>query len=194
MALDSAILHEKAVVTLADIICLATPPRQIVRMPSTDSGFVRMDLEETAAYFSQHPLKVKAAGKRILMLPLILFSDDTSGNKSKKWHKFESWYLSLAGLPRSHNTRRDNIHFVCCSDKVSPIDLGGPIAQELTMLETEGTFVFDALYQEMVLVLAPLLCIVCDNPRASELLNHLGSAAIKFCRICMVSTVYLCVH
>eukprot|EP00731_Ephydatia_muelleri_P016898 Em0009g1322a len=153
-----------------------------------------MDLEETAAYFSQHPLKVKAAGKRILMLPLILLSDDTSGNKSKKWHKFESWYLSLAGLPRSHNTRRDNIHFVCCSDKVSPIDLGGPIAQELTMLETEGTFVFDALYQEMVLVLAPLLCIVCDNPRASELLNHLGSAAIKFCRICMVSTVYLCVH
>ncbi|KAL5494053.1 hypothetical protein EMCRGX_G015323 [Ephydatia muelleri] len=142
MALDSAILHEKAVVTLADIICLATPPRQIVRMASTDSGFVRMDLEETAAYFSQHPLKVKAAGKRILMLPLILFSDDTSG---------------------------------------------GPIAQELTMLETEGTFVFDALYQEMVLVLAPLLCIVCDNPRASELLNHLGSAAIKFCRICMTS-------
>ncbi|KAL5482287.1 hypothetical protein EMCRGX_G022596 [Ephydatia muelleri] len=142
-------------------------------------------MRETAAYFSQHPLKVKAAGKRILMLPLILLSDDTSGNKSKKWHKFESWYLSLAGLPRSHNTRRDNIHFVCCSDKVSPIDLGGPIAQELTMLETEGTFVFDALYQEMVLVLAPLLCIVCDNPRASELLNHLGSAAIKFCRICM---------
>ena len=55
------------------------------------------------------------------------------------------------------------------------------------MLETEGTCVFDALYQEMVLVLAPLLCIVCDNPRASDILDHLGSAAIKFRRICMVS-------
>ena len=105
--------------------------------------------KETAAYFSQHPLKVKAAGKRILNIPLIHLNDDTSGNKSKKWHKFD---LSMAGLGCSHNTRRDNIHFVCCSDKVSPIDLGGPIAQELTMLETEGTFVFDALYQEMVLV------------------------------------------
>ena len=55
------------------------------------------------------------------------------------------------------------------------------------MLETEGTCVFDALYQEMVLVLAPLLYIVCDNPRALDILNHLGSAAIKFCLICMVS-------
>ncbi|KAL5497408.1 hypothetical protein EMCRGX_G013875 [Ephydatia muelleri] len=29
----------------------------------------------------------------------------------------------------------------------------------------------------MVLVVAPLMCIVCINPRASELLNHLGSTA-----------------
>ena len=64
--------------------------------------YLRPFKKETAAYFSQHPLKVKAAGKSILNIPLILFSDDTSGNKSKKWHKFD---LSLAGLPRSHNTR-----------------------------------------------------------------------------------------
>ena len=106
-----------------------------------------VSLKGTAAYFSQHPLKFKAAEKGIVMLPLILFCDDTSGNKLKKWHKFESWYLSLAGLPRSHNTRPENIHFVCCSDKVSPIiDLGRPIAQKLTMLETEGICVFDALH------------------------------------------------
>ena len=33
------------------------------------------------------------------MLPLVLFADDTSGNRSKKWHKLESWFLRLAGLP-----------------------------------------------------------------------------------------------
>ena len=43
------------------------------------------------------------------MVPLILFSDDTSGNRSKKWHKFESWFLSLAGLPRHLNPRTPDV-------------------------------------------------------------------------------------
>ena len=121
------------------------------------------------------------------MVPLILFSDDTSGNKSKKWHKFECWYLSLAGLPRHQNARLDNIHFVSCSDSVSALDLSVPIAKELTKLECEGMVAFDALYQEEVLVVAPLMCIVCDNPRASQLVIHLGSTALLHCRICTVS-------
>ena len=122
------------------------------------------------------------------MLPLILFSDDTSGNRSKKWHKFESWYLSFADLPRHLNSRIENINFVCSSDSVSPLDMAEPIAQQLTALETEGVFTYDALHQETVLVVAPLMCIVCDIPRASVLLNHLGSAALKHCPQCMVSS------
>ncbi|KAL5503323.1 hypothetical protein EMCRGX_G010252 [Ephydatia muelleri] len=35
------------------------------------------------------------------------------------------------------------------------------------------------------LVIAPLTLIICDNPHASELLGHLGSTALKYCRICM---------
>eukprot|EP00731_Ephydatia_muelleri_P004491 Em0002g667a len=34
-------------------------------------------------------------------------------------------------------------------------------------------------------MIAPLILIICDNPRASELLGHLGSTALKYCRICM---------
>ena len=122
------------------------------------------------------------------MLPLILFSDDTSGNRSKKWHKFESWYLSFAGLPHHLNSRIENINFVCSFDSVSPLDMAEPIAQQLTALETEGVFTYYALHQETVLVVAPLMCIVWDNPRASVLLNHLGSAALKHCPQCMVSS------
>eukprot|EP00731_Ephydatia_muelleri_P004501 Em0002g677a len=134
------------------------------------------------------PLKARADGKRVMMLPLILFSDDTSGNRSKKWHKVESWYLSFAGLPRHLNARIENINFVCSSDSVSPLDLSEPITQQLTALETEGVFnTFDASHQETVLVVAPLMCIVCDNPRASVLLNHLGSAALKHCPRCMTT-------
>ena len=79
---------------------------------------------------------------------------------------------------------------MCSSDSVSPLDLSELIAQQLTTLETEGVFTFDTLHQETVLVVAPFMCIVCYNPRASVLLNHLGSAALKHC---MVSTMKSCI-
>ena len=127
-------------------------------------------------YLTPHPIKGKAAGRKVVMVPLILFSD---GNRSKKWHKFESlyMYLPLAGLPRKDNMQRVNIHFICSSDSVTPLEMAEPIARELATLENEGFEVFDAYSNENVLVVAPLLLVVCDNPRASELLNHLGSAA-----------------
>ena len=112
------------------------------------------------------------------MLPLILFTDDTSGNKSKKWHKFESWYLLLAGLGSS--------------DSISALDMATPIADELIQLENSGVDVYDAYQNEHVLVIAPLLCIICDNPMASQLLNHLGGSAKKYCRLCMVCISAYC--
>lgn len=123
------------------------------------------------------------------MLPLVLFSDDTSGNKSKKWHKFDSWSVMFAGLPRHENAKIRSIHFCCCSDVVSAVDMTPPIAQELCALEKNGVEAFDALLKQPVIVVAPLMCILGDNPRASEILNHLGSSARKYCRMCMVSCV-----
>ena len=133
-----------------------------------------------------HHLKDKAAGRPVVMLPIILYSDDTSGNKSKKWHKFDSWCVLLAGLPREMNTQIPNIHFMCCSDTVSFLEMTEPIARELIQLEIEGLEAYDAHLHQPVLVVAPVLCAICDNPRASEMLNHMGGTALKFCRMCMV--------
>ncbi|SMN01278.1 hypothetical protein SPONL_1899 [uncultured Candidatus Thioglobus sp.] len=143
-------------------------------------------LKDCSGYLRPHPAKEKAADRPVVMLPLVLFTDDTSGNVSKKWHKFDSWSLMLAGLPRHENTKIENIHFVCCSDVASAVEMAGTIVTELISLE-DGIEVYDALLKQPVLVLAPLMCILADNPRAAELLNHLGSSAKKFCRMCMVS-------
>ena len=56
------------------------------------------------------------------MLPLILYTDDTSGNKSKQWNKFDSWCLKLASLPNKENQSLENIHFLCTSNKVLSIN------------------------------------------------------------------------
>ena len=45
----------------------------------------------------KHPLKNKAGGNPVVIAPIILYSDDFSGNRSKKWNKFDAWCLTLAG-------------------------------------------------------------------------------------------------
>ena len=139
-------------------------------------------------YFASNEWKEKAEGKKVIMVPLILFTDDTSGNQSKKWNNFESWYLLLAGRGSHANAKPSNIHFLTTSNKVSPLDQSVPIVEELLLLESEGIEAYDAFSDCQVLVVAPLICVICDNPRAKELCNQLASSTRKYCRISMVRT------
>ena len=67
------------------------------------------------------------------------------------------------------------------------MEMADPIVDDLVKLENEGLVTYDALLGQEVLVIAPLICAICDNPRASEITNHNGSTAKKFCRMCLVS-------
>ena len=64
--------------------------------------------------------------------------------------------------------------------------MSGPIVNDLCLLE-KGVCVYDSFLEADVLVIAPVICLLCDNVRASELLNHQGSTAVKLCRLCMVT-------
>ena len=102
------------------------------------------------------------------------------------------WAMMLAGLPRSKNTNLENIHLIAASNLVTALEMAdGTLVQELNTLATEGMVTYHAHLQMNVLVVAPVLTLICDNPRASELLNHNGSKARKFCRMCMVRTQQL---
>lgn len=120
-------------------------------------------------------------------MPLILYSDDLAGNRSKKWHKLDCWCVLLAGLPKHENAKLENIHLLCSSDHASVLEMAEPISEELISLESAGITVYDGFYRMEIIILSPVICAICDNPRASELCNHLGSTAKKFCRICLVS-------
>lgn len=76
-------------------------------------------LQEYDACTACHPLRSVARDRPILMLPLILYTDDTSGNKSKQWNKFDSLCVKLAGLPDVENQKLHNIHLLCTSNKVT---------------------------------------------------------------------------
>ena len=111
--------------------------------------------------------------------------------RSKKWNKFDMWAMMLAGLPRAENAKLENIHFVSSSNLVSALEMAdGPLLKDLNMLATEGLVTYHAQLQRDVHIVAPIIALISDNPRASELLNHNGSSARRFCRMCMVSSFY----
>ena len=122
----------------------------------------------------------------MVVAPVVLYTDDTSGNVSKKWNKFDCFCISLAGLPLEEGRKFKNIHFICCSNKLSCLDMAEGIVLDLLELE-RGIVCFDVSLGKNIYVLSPIICALCDNARASELVNHLGSCALKYCRICMVS-------
>ncbi|KAL5491387.1 hypothetical protein EMCRGX_G016667 [Ephydatia muelleri] len=110
------------------------------------------------------------------MVPLMIYSDDTSGNKSKVWNKFDSWCFLLAGLLKKENAKLENIHFICTSNKVSVLELAVAPVQELKLLE-DGIVAYDAAMQcDVPLIVSPVLCFLCDNSRAAQICSHLGSS------------------
>ena len=103
--------------------------------------------------------------------------------------------MMLAGLPRADNSQLENIHFICCSDETSDetlaVEMAPPVVEDLIGLEMDGIIAYDAYLKQEILAVAPVLCKLGDNPCASELLNHQGSTARKFCRMCLLVNAVL---
>ena len=78
--------------------------------------------------------------------------------------------MSLAGLPVRM--------FKNIINRLSSIDIVQPLVNDLKQLE-KGVMMFDAHMEEEVLVIAPVTVILCDNARASELVNHMGSKVLS---------------
>ncbi|TPX44969.1 hypothetical protein CcCBS67573_g10386 [Chytriomyces confervae] len=154
------------------------------------------------------PLRAKAKGRRVINLPLTLFNDDTSGNVSKKWNKYESWLFSLTGLPFKATQQQSNINFICTSKKASAIETAEIIVHCMRELQ-DGIVVYDVTLEEDVVVIGELvllsmhssmdsllmeifkgciLQILGDNPAQSIIVSHSGLASSKPCRICDVQT------
>ncbi|KAI7865579.1 hypothetical protein BDF14DRAFT_1883356 [Spinellus fusiger] len=78
----------------------------------------------------------------VKIVPLNLFSDDTSGNTTKKWNKFESCVMSLAAMPFKEQCKADDIFFIYTSNKLSITEMLPELVKDLEALE-KGVEMFD---------------------------------------------------
>ncbi|KAH9807795.1 hypothetical protein DFH28DRAFT_1001874 [Melampsora americana] len=129
--------------------------------------------------------RVKANGLPIRSVPIALYSDDTSGNVSKKWNKHMSYYLTLAGLKPKLTNQEYHIHPLCTSNVASALEQGDQIVDELNQAASNGFCAYDCSINQDVLVIPFILCHMGDSPMHSEISNTTNpSGTLSPCRIC----------
>lgn len=113
----------------------------------------------------------KYCGLTLKVAPLILFSDDTGGNTSKRWNKFDSFLMIPAAMDFDDRNELENLHFIATSHDIKPTEMLDVLTNDLAMPET-GLRMYDAVEDEEIILLAPLLMIGGDDPRLSEMACH----------------------
>ncbi|KAI8913876.1 hypothetical protein DFJ77DRAFT_431246, partial [Powellomyces hirtus] len=127
-----------------------------------------------------------ANGRRILVVPLVMFCDGSSGNISKQWNNHDTWIFTLAGLPFDQRSSDYHQHFVCTSNGLDGMEMTSAIVAQLKQL-TEGISCVHGVSHEPLLVIGGLLCLLGDNPQSSKFCCHSGLMSLKCCRRCEVS-------
>ncbi|KAI8640956.1 hypothetical protein BD408DRAFT_403811 [Parasitella parasitica] len=118
----------------------------------------------------------------VKIVPLNLFTDDMSGNKTKKHNKFDSWILVPAALPLKQRHQLENTHFICTDHNLSAMQMLPAIVDDLAKLE-EG-LIMHSPNSESTLVIAPVQFITADNARHSEIASSRGAISSRPCRKC----------
>ncbi|KAI7861889.1 hypothetical protein BDF14DRAFT_1862865, partial [Spinellus fusiger] len=70
----------------------------------------------------------------VKIVPLSLFSDNTSGNTTKKWNTFESWVLSPATMAFKEQNKIETTFFICTSNKLSAMEMLLELVKDLEAL------------------------------------------------------------
>ncbi|KAK6997382.1 hypothetical protein R3P38DRAFT_3416225 [Favolaschia claudopus] len=130
--------------------------------------------------------RAKANGSRVVVFPMWVYCDDTSGNVSKKWNEHNSFLMTPAGLPRAEAQKEYNIHFLCTSNIAQPLEMLDGIVEQLEQAQGDGIWVWDIEHNEPVLVIPEVLALLGDNPMQSEFACHIGLRGKLFCRACWV--------
>ncbi|KAL0078267.1 hypothetical protein F4703DRAFT_1945569 [Phycomyces blakesleeanus] len=136
-------------------ICLNTLSRQAVRkLPLAERWKVE---------------KSDGTLMKVVLTPLILFTDDTSGNLSKQYNLFDSYLMTPAAMSYDARSSKNNSYFVCTSNKnLSAVDMLPPLVDDMKKLEN-GIPMYSIVHRQTVLVVAPLLVIQADNYQSAGL-------------------------
>ncbi|KAH8913599.1 hypothetical protein BT69DRAFT_1344369 [Atractiella rhizophila] len=117
-------------------------------------------LQQVEALIPISTLRAAHQGKRVVTVPVILYADDSSGNRSKKWNKHLSFYATLAGLPNKLQQQEYFFNFLGTSNVASALELLEGVASQILDAWDNPQTTFDAELGEEV-VYRPSLSAEC---------------------------------
>ncbi|SAM08391.1 hypothetical protein [Absidia glauca] len=131
---------------------------------SMDSGIISpISLHNSLLMYATHPMKKPILDEfgnntgryhKVQVIPLMLFTDETSGNISKQYNMYDSWSMVCGALPLEDRNKRSNVHFigaVASQSGLSAINMAPRLVSDLKMLE-KGVLMYSACYGEEVIV------------------------------------------
>lgn len=149
-----------------------------------------------------NPLREIAGDRLVYSVPIIVFIDDVSGNKSKQWNKHFSCYMSNGALPREKLDQEFHVRFVATSPNASPLEIMQGVRKAieyavLILYTVSHLLVFRKAFNEPIaswdcklkeeVLLRPFgLFFAGDNPMHAELSSSAGLNSNYFCRTCKV--------
>ncbi|KAJ6626754.1 hypothetical protein B0H10DRAFT_2161530 [Mycena sp. CBHHK59/15] len=125
-----------------------------------------------------------AGSKLVYSIPLVVFIDDVSGNKSKQWNKHFSCYMSNRALPRSKLENKFHVRFVATSPFASPLEIMQGVRASIEETFATPVAAWDCEGKEEVLLCSYGLLFAGDNPMQAELCSCAGLNSNFFCRTC----------
>ncbi|KAF8181413.1 hypothetical protein K438DRAFT_2169421, partial [Mycena galopus ATCC 62051] len=167
----------------------------VIDVSSFLANFIQI-LEETSGIFPlapqsidfaeemPHPLREKAGSRPVYSIPLAIFIDDVSGNKSKQWNKHFSCYMSNAALPRAKLENEFHVRFVATSPFATPLEIMQGVRASIETSFRDPIIAWDCEAKEEVLLQPYGLLFVGDNPMQAELCSCSGLNSNFFCRTC----------
>ncbi|CAD6913429.1 unnamed protein product [Tilletia controversa] len=188
---DEVISGEGRLVRRNEDVLLLTEDRIIFRADrlkvDTERKLSRLSLMEGDDELPHtHPERFRSNGKRLYSVPIVVFIDDLSGARSKRWNKHEAIYFSNATLDRCDLDLDSNIKLVSISKDVTGENQLSAVVDELIHLHQHPVSVFDCVHGEEVLVRPFLLAVMADNPMAASLTSSIGLMGNKCCRMCHI--------
>ncbi|PLW22365.1 hypothetical protein PCASD_15908 [Puccinia coronata f. sp. avenae] len=136
-----------------------------------------------------NPWRTKADGRILRHMPVNLYCDDTSGNKSKKWNKHISYYFTLSGLPPKILNQQFNCHFLCTSNIAGSLELGEMVVEQFNEMSDNGFEAYNITISQKVLVMTSVLCFLADSPMHAKITNTpVPGNSLNPCRYCILSS------
>ncbi|KAF8170969.1 hypothetical protein K438DRAFT_1982253 [Mycena galopus ATCC 62051] len=169
--------------------------REIVDVASFEFNFLQI-LDQTSGIYPlaaasdkfaeamPHPLREIASSRMVYSIPIVIFIDDVSGNKSKQWNKHFSCYMSNGALPRNKLENEFHVRFVATSPFASPLEIMQGVRASIEETFSEPVPAWDCEAKEEVLLRSYGLLFAGDNPMQAELCSCAGLNSNYFCRTC----------